>query len=260
MGGLSGAVRQARSSSHRARRGRGALRQKPSKPAWPARCDRLAPAQRPIIPGETVFQLYDTYGFPVDLTADIARERGLSAGHGGFEARDGRAQRARGRRASSAAPQRALAVGSGGDSTATSRLTARRSTVTADGDGEAGRGRRRRASSCLDRTPFYAESGGQVGVTAASSRMAAPCSRSPTDRKQATNFGHPARERQRSSGRDRSRRGRRWRAAPGGLNHSATHLLHRGAARGAPARTCSRRARWSTPTSAALRLQPQRRR
>ena len=38
-----------------------------------------------IIPGETVFKLYDTYGFPVDLTADIARERNLVIDYEGFE-------------------------------------------------------------------------------------------------------------------------------------------------------------------------------
>src|SRR6202042_408025 len=38
-----------------------------------------------VIPGETVFKLYDTYGFPADLTADIARERGLSIDQVGFD-------------------------------------------------------------------------------------------------------------------------------------------------------------------------------
>ena len=42
-----------------------------------------------VIPGETVFKLYDTYGFPADLTADIARERGLAIDQAGFDARDG---------------------------------------------------------------------------------------------------------------------------------------------------------------------------
>src|SRR5580700_5074895 len=49
-----------------------------------------------VIEGKTVFKLYDTYGFPVDLTADIARERGLSIDHAGFErAMDEQRERAR---------------------------------------------------------------------------------------------------------------------------------------------------------------------
>src|SRR5690606_25713791 len=51
------------------------------------------------IPGETVFRLYDTYGFPVDLTADIARERGLTIDQAGFDAAM-EAQRERARAAS----------------------------------------------------------------------------------------------------------------------------------------------------------------
>ncbi|MGZ8097197.1 MAG: alanine--tRNA ligase, partial [Methylosarcina sp.] len=53
-----------------------------------------------VIPGDTVFQLYDTYGFPVDLTADFAREHGLSVDHAGFEVAMA-AQRDRARSASS---------------------------------------------------------------------------------------------------------------------------------------------------------------
>ena len=39
-----------------------------------------------VIPGETAFRLYDTYGFPLDLTADVARERGLTIDQAGFDA------------------------------------------------------------------------------------------------------------------------------------------------------------------------------
>ncbi len=52
-----------------------------------------------IIPGETVFKLYDTYGFPADLTADIARERNLIIDYEGFEAAMSK-QRERSRQAS----------------------------------------------------------------------------------------------------------------------------------------------------------------
>ena len=44
------------------------------------------PARAPVIDGATVFKLYDTYGFPADLTADIARERGLTIDQAGFDA------------------------------------------------------------------------------------------------------------------------------------------------------------------------------
>src|SRR5690606_14281384 len=52
-----------------------------------------------VIPGETVFKLYDTYGFPEDLTADVARERGFTIDKAGFD-REMNAQRERARKAS----------------------------------------------------------------------------------------------------------------------------------------------------------------
>ena len=56
-----------------------------------------SPSGDKMLDGETVFRLYDTYGFPVDLTADICRERGVTLDMAGFEAAMERAARARAR-------------------------------------------------------------------------------------------------------------------------------------------------------------------
>jgi alanyl-tRNA synthetase len=61
--------------------------------------ETIADMREKVIPGEVVFKLYDTYGFPADLTADIARERGLDIDQDGFD-REMQAQRARARAAS----------------------------------------------------------------------------------------------------------------------------------------------------------------
>jgi alanyl-tRNA synthetase len=119
------------------------------------------------IPGDVVFQLYDTFGFPVDLTADVARERGLSVDMKGFE-RAMEAQRERGRAAAQFTASLGQRVHTSG------RVEFRgyegcsaEGTVAgvfdAEGNGvdvlEAGQ----RGIVVLDRTPFYAESGGQIG-------------------------------------------------------------------------------------------------
>ena len=126
----------------------------------------LAAMTGTVIPGETVFRLYDTFGFPVDLTADIARERGLRLDTEGFD-RAMEAQRERARAASrfEADYSADLDIEGTTEFTGYARLMDE-SVITAlfrDGDhvkqletGEAG-------IVILERTPFYAESGGQVG-------------------------------------------------------------------------------------------------
>ncbi len=118
------------------------------------------------IPGGAVFKLYDTYGFPVDLTADIARERGLTIDMEGFNmAMD--AQRARGRSASRFSMDMAkfpkvdaITEFTGYDQVEEQStivgLYREGRTVKSLETGEFG-------GLVLDRTPFYAESGGQVG-------------------------------------------------------------------------------------------------
>ena len=120
------------------------------------------------IAGETVFKLYDTYGFPVDLTADIARERGLTLDHDGFD-REMEAQRDRARAASHFGADQQISISLDGetDFTGYERLSEEATviaifqngeSVDTLGDGEEG-------MVILDHTPFYAESGGQAGDT-----------------------------------------------------------------------------------------------
>jgi alanyl-tRNA synthetase len=118
------------------------------------------------IPGDTVFKLYDTYGFPMDLTADIARERGLSIDTAGFEAAMA-AQRGRARAASQ------FTAGAGGELqidacttfTGYDHLsdTASVEALFHDGEPVARLEAGQSGQVVLDKTPFYAESGGQVG-------------------------------------------------------------------------------------------------
>ena len=121
-----------------------------------------------VIPGETVFTLYDTYGFPRDLTADFARNRHLAIDEDGFEARMAEQRnRARASRRltgyGAAPPMLTDATTFLGyrmlDGSATVKaLFAGGESVDSLESGTAG-------AVVLDRTPFYAEAGGQIGDT-----------------------------------------------------------------------------------------------
>ncbi|MDY0250586.1 MAG: alanine--tRNA ligase [Pseudomonas sp.] len=126
----------------------------------------LAHLEGVVIPGSVVFKLYDTYGFPMDLTADIARERELTVDEVGFE-REMQAQRERARSASSFGMDYNTLVKIDekteflgyqehqSDATVLMILKDGASVESAlEGD---------QLVIVLDRTPFYAESGGQVG-------------------------------------------------------------------------------------------------
>ncbi|EXF96375.1 alanyl-tRNA synthetase [Pseudomonas fluorescens HK44] len=126
----------------------------------------LAELKGDVVPGDVVFKLYDTYGFPMDLTGDIARERNLTIDEAGFE-REMEAQRVRARSASSfgmdynslvkvdvATEFTGYTAQSG--SAKIVALYKDGQSVDVLSEGEEG-------VVVLDQTPFYAESGGQIG-------------------------------------------------------------------------------------------------
>ena len=185
-----------------------------------------------MLDGETVFQLYDTFGFPVDLTADIARERGVRVDYAGFEAAMER-QRERARAASrfqagaSVEYSGAATEFHGYDSVA---LEAK---VVALYKGEGVQAQELAAGEkgivVLDRTPFYAESGGQVGDSGELAGVAGTFVVEDTQKVQAAVFGHKGAVKtgrvrvgdKVMAGVDAARRARTMR------NHSATHLMHK---------------------------------
>jgi alanyl-tRNA synthetase len=183
-----------------------------------------------LLDGDTVFKLYDTYGFPVDLTADIGRERGVRIDMAGFEAAMEQ-QRERARAASRFSAATGLEYSGnktefhGYDTLSLrSKVIAlyREGTQVAElQSGELG-------VVVLDRTPFYAESGGQVGDRGELAGAAGTFSVDDTQKIQADVFGHHGKQRtgvlrvgdQVNAQVDTVSRYRSmW-------NHSATHLLH----------------------------------
>ncbi len=183
-----------------------------------------------MLDGEMVFQLYDTFGFPVDLTADIARERGVRVDYAGFEAAMER-QRERARAASTF--RMATGVSYSGKTTefhGYDTLTLESTVIALYRDGaqtdELSAGES--GIVVLDRTPFYAESGGQVGDRGELAGVSGTFVVDDTQKIQSEVFGHKGNVK---AGKLRigdkvmcavdplSRSRSAW-------NHSATHLMH----------------------------------
>ncbi len=126
----------------------------------------LAQLKGDVVPGDVVFKLYDTYGFPMDLTADIARERELTIDEAGFE-REMEAQRERARSASSFGMDynSLVKVDSATEFLGYDATEGQGKIVALYKDGQSvdQLGEGEQGVVVLDRTPFYAESGGQVG-------------------------------------------------------------------------------------------------
>jgi alanyl-tRNA synthetase len=119
------------------------------------------------LPGDVAFKLYDTYGFPVDLTADVARELGLQVDQKGFDDAM-EAQRARGRASTSFSTSlgQKISVKQSVDFLGYEALDSSASVLAVfdiNGDAKEALSAGEEGVIVLDRTPFYAESGGQVG-------------------------------------------------------------------------------------------------
>jgi alanyl-tRNA synthetase len=182
------------------------------------------------IDGETVFKLYDTFGFPVDLTNDIARERGLTIDSAGYEA-----AMQKQREQSQAASKFGMDMSSG------TKVEGKTTFLGYDGVSDVGQvvallkgGAAVDALKAgdegevfLDRTPFYAESGGQVGDTGELGNVSAHFVVADTQ-KRGTAFSHLGR-----LGKGEIRVGDKLAAKVDVArrkaimaNHTATHLLH----------------------------------
>jgi alanyl-tRNA synthetase len=190
----------------------------------------LAKLQGDVIPGEVVFTLYDTYGFPVDLTNDIARERGLSLDMPGYEEAMN-AQRQRARAAGSFKVDYTQQLQLEGKTGFTGyESTCGAGTVVAlmkDGDVVDTVSDGDEAVVVLDKTSFYAESGGQAGdsgyLRAADTEFdVRDC------QKQGGHFLHigVVRNGSISVGQQLATEVKADIRLATALNHSATHLLH----------------------------------
>lgn len=192
---------------------------------------RLEGLDGTTIPGDVVFQLYDTYGFPADLTADIARERDLEVDMDGFH-KAMEAQRSRGRAAASFSTNlgQKISVASSveflgyEENASTAHISG---LFDMNGDQRDALAEGEQGVIVLDRTPFYAESGGQVGDQGVLHMQAAEFEVADTlvAGTQNMHIGQVVRGEFPASGEvqaaiDIERRNRIRR------NHSATHLLH----------------------------------
>ncbi len=183
------------------------------------------------LPGDVAFKLHDTFGFPLDLSADVCRERGVEIDAAGFDAAMDR-QKAQARAAGKFRMDRALDYsGEGNDFVGYESLTQATKVVAlyVDGTGASELKEGQTGVVVLDRTPFYSESGGQVGDAGAIFHDGALFEIADTQKIRADVFGHHGTLK---SGAlklgdaviahvDAARRSATQR------NHSVTHLMHK---------------------------------
>lgn len=183
------------------------------------------------LPGEVAFKLHDTYGFPLDLSADVCRERGLSVDEEGFRAAMEK-QKAAGRAAGKFKMDKALEyTGAGNEFVGYEKLEAPAKVVALyfEGSAVAELKAGQQGVVVLDTTPFYAESGGQVGDEGWLISGSAKFTVGDTQKIKADVFGHHGALEQGTlavgdsvtAQVDTARRAATMR------NHSVTHLMHK---------------------------------
>jgi alanyl-tRNA synthetase len=185
------------------------------------------------LPGETAFTLYDTFGFPFDLTADVCRERGVSVDQAAFEAAMGK-QRERARAASTFKMAEGLEYRGAKtrfDGYDTLAEDARVVALYREGSAVDALSTGQNGVVVLDRTPFYAESGGQVGDRGELSRQGACLTLfavHDTQKIQPDVFGHygEIKTGELKLGDTVAAKVDGHARARAAWNHSATHLMH----------------------------------
>ena len=184
-----------------------------------------------VLPGDVAFKLHDTYGFPLDLSADVCRERGLSVDEAGFAVAMNQ-QKAQARAAGKFKMDKALDyAGSSNLFTGYEHLeeTSKIIAIYADGTSVAALKARQEGVVVLDSTPFYSESGGQAGdegeLISGSARFAV----SDTLKIKADVYGHHGTlaEGTLAVGDHVNARVNPAVRAATVRNHSATHLMHK---------------------------------
>ena len=197
--------------------------------------DAIAGLQTAVVPGDTVFRLYDTFGFPVDLTADVAREHQLTLDMEGFErAMAVQKQQARAASQFNAVEKLVINLERGTQFTGYDTLQgqARVMAIYSNGAQVRAINANEEALLILNASPFYAESGGQVGDKGFVSSHSGAANEAVFEiidtQKQGEHFIHKGilRSGTLAEGDEVDASVAAENRAAIALNHSATHLLH----------------------------------
>lgn len=184
-----------------------------------------------VLPGDVAFKLHDTYGFPLDLSADVCRERGVTVDEAGFHAAMDK-QKAAGRAAGKFKMDRVLEYAGEVNKFVGYEKLEEEGKVTAiyvDGTSVPALEAGQEGIVVLDTTPFYAESGGQVGDAGALQAAGGRFDVEDTQKIRADVFGHHGRMAQgglKVGDRVTAKVDMKRRAATM-RNHSVTHLMHK---------------------------------